>query len=108
MGIERRRAVRYQFGGVAEVVHVESGIELIAPANVLSLSGCFVKTKTGFGQGSSVRLRITHGDATFAALGHVVNATDEGMGIAFSVIQPNEQTALEKLLTRATPYPNQR
>jgi hypothetical protein len=101
MGIERRRAVRYQFGGVAEVVHVESGMQLIGPASILSLAGCFVRTKTGFGQGSSVRLRITHSGVTFAAVGEVVNVTDAGMGIAFSIIEPNEQTVLEKWLTQA-------
>ena len=80
------------------MVHVESGMQLIGPATVLSLTGCFVKTRTGFRQGSNVRLILTHGDTTFAALGQVVNATDEGMGTAFTLIEASEQTALEQSL----------
>jgi hypothetical protein len=101
MGIERRRAVRHYFGGVAEVIQAESGMQLIGPATGLSQFGCFVKTKTRFAQGSSIRVRITQGDTAFAALGSVVNVTAEGMGIAFAAIKASEQTVLEKWLTQA-------
>ena len=103
--VKARRAVRYQFGGLAEVVHLESGWGLTGPATVLSVCGCFVRTKTRFSPGSMIRLRITQGDVTVATSGYVVHNTDAGMGIAFNAIGPIEQSTLEKLLVGATPCP---
>jgi hypothetical protein len=69
MQIEHRRAIRCHFGGVAEVIDLDSEKQLIGPASVLSRLGCFVKTKSPFPQGRNVRLRITQAEEAFAALG---------------------------------------
>ena len=99
-GAERRRAVRYHFGGVAEVIDVASEAHLIGSASVLGLYGCFVNTRAAFGSGTRVKLRITNGDAEFASLGGVVHATNEGMGIVFGDMGPDEKAVLEHWLSQ--------
>lgn len=103
MQVERRRAARYHFGGIAEVIDVGSQKTLIELTRDLSLCGCFVKTKTPFPKGARVNVRITHSGATIAALGNVSdNVSHEGMGIAFARVEPDDQAVLEAWLSHAS------
>lgn len=97
---ERRRAARYNFGAIAEVVDTASLSELICVTRDLSLSGCFLKTKTPLPKGTEVRVRIMSSGADFAAIGNVTgNITHEGMGIEFVRIEPNHIPVIEKWLS---------
>ena len=103
MQLERRRATRYHFGGVAEVVDPVTQKTLVELTRDLSSCGCFVKTKTPFPKGTRVNVRITHSGATIAALGNVSdNVTDEGMGIGFVGVDFKDQVVLEQWLSHAS------
>lgn len=67
--LERRRAIRYHFGGIAEVVDLASQKILVELTRDLSSCGCFVKTKTPFPKGTQVNVRITHSGATMQRSG---------------------------------------
>jgi hypothetical protein len=95
---ERRQAIRYYFGAIAEIIDLNSRAELVSVTRNLSLSGCFVKTGTPFAQGTEVRVRITSSGADFGAIGKVTGLTPEGMGIEFTELQPNDRALLEKWL----------
>ena len=90
---------RYDFGAIAEVIDLDSRDDMIVVTRDLSLSGCFVKTRTPFPAGTEVRVRIAYGGADFAAIGSVTqNITREGMGIEFVEIEPEHQAIIEKWL----------
>jgi hypothetical protein len=102
MHIERRRRTRYNFGAIAEVIDLsgDSGgrRDLVAITRDLSLSGCFVKTKTQFAKGTEVRVRITGSGADFAAIGKVTDVAREGMGIEFVEVLPKDRAIIEDWL----------
>lgn len=78
------------------MINLESKTEITSLARNLSLYGCFVTSKTPFPKGTKVRLKITNSKANFSAEGHVAfNIPDEGMGIAFFQVEPNDQLVLE-------------
>lgn len=97
--IDRRQMTRYDFGAIAEVVDLDSRDDMIVVTRDLSLSGCFVKTRTPFPAGTEVRVRITYAGADFAAIGSVTpNITREGMGIEFVEVDPEDQAIVERWL----------
>jgi hypothetical protein len=97
--IERRQMTRYDFGAIAEVIDLDSREDVIVVTRDLSLSGCFVKTRTPFPAETEVRVRITYGGSDFAATGSVTeNITREGMGIEFVQIEPEDQAIIEDWL----------
>jgi hypothetical protein len=53
MSLERRRATRNAFGGVAQLTDSDSGAHLIARTSVLGRFGCFVKTMNAFPAGTT-------------------------------------------------------
>jgi hypothetical protein len=98
---ERRRAIRYRFGGVAEVIN-SAGKHCVALSSDLNLFGCFVKTTAPFPKGTGVDVRITHGGAQFSARGKVTHSQpDKGMGIAFGAIEPEHRAILNNWLDQA-------
>ena len=100
---ERRRAIRYVFGGVAEVTDVESGTYLVSVATELGRFGCFVRTTDPFTAGATVSLRITHNGTLLVVPGKVgyVRAS-QGMGIAFGALTSDNQAVLEAWLAETT------
>jgi hypothetical protein len=94
-----RRATRFNFGAIAEVVDLDSRREVVAVTRDLSLSGAFVKTWEPFSSGTQVRIRLTALGTTFAATGKVTgNVTPEGMGVEFVEISPTNHSILEEWL----------
>lgn len=97
--VDRRQMTRYDFGAIAEVVDLDSRDDMIVVTRDLSLSGCFVKTRTPFPAGTEVRVRITYAGTDFAAIGSVTpNITREGMGIEFVEVEPEDQAIVERWL----------
>lgn len=90
---------RYDFGAIAAVIDLDSREDMIVVTRDLSLSGCFVKTRTPFPAGTEVRVRIAHAGLDFAATGSVTeNITREGMGIEFVEVEPEHQAIIEEWL----------
>jgi hypothetical protein len=94
----KRRATRYYFGGVVELIHLDSGRMIVALVRALNLYGCFVKTSQSFKLGSKLLLRMTHAGTHFSAKGHVVNQTEVGIGVEFTEIDPLDRSRLEECL----------
>lgn len=94
--LERRQMTRYDFGAIAEVIDLDSREDIIVVTRDLSLSGCFVKTRSPFPAGTEVRVRIAYAGSDFAATGSVTeNITREGMGIEFVHIEPEHLWTIE-------------
>jgi hypothetical protein len=102
MQIDRRRATRYNFGAIAEVIDLGARKELVGITRDVSLCGCFVTTVTPFAKGTEVRVRIAGSGADFAAIGNVTEVTREGMGIEFVEVQPKDRAIIEGWLGLAT------
>jgi hypothetical protein len=76
---------------------VTSGAEVRERTADISVFGCHVKTANPWPVGTKVRIRIVHGGASFAALGTVAyGKANEGMGLAFGKIEPNQQLILDR------------
>ena len=97
MPTERPRGPRYLFVATIQLTDTQSEAQIHERTSDLSLYGCRVVTLKPFPPGAKVRIRILHRSANFAALGKVsYNSPDGGMGIAFTQIEPADQSVLEK------------
>lgn len=99
----KRRAPRYDLGGVVELTDIESGRMKVALVRALSLYGCLVKTEMPVKQDSRVALNIAHAGTQFSATGRVVNCvgtqSNRGLGIEFTEIDSIDKTRLEACLS---------
>jgi hypothetical protein len=94
------RARRYPFVATIELTDTHSETKIQERTSNLSLYGCRVETHKPFPTGAKVRIRIAHRSANFVALGRVSFTSSDGrMGIAFTRIEPNDQTILEKWIS---------
>lgn len=94
---QTRRAPRFDFDGVIEVIEIKSDTKLISLATNLSQYGCRVSTSTPFDKGADVELTVRHGGTRFKAFGTVIHSTrHEGMGIRFHPEAPREWMAPSK------------
>jgi hypothetical protein len=99
MQTERRCVPRRPFVAAVQATDLESGVQLTGDTGDLSLFGCFMNTPTPFSHGTKLSLRIAHGGTGLAALGRVAYArSNQGMGIVFSSIEPDDQTVLDEWL----------
>jgi PilZ domain len=100
---ERPRARRYLFVAGIELTDVQSEIQIRERTSDVSLFGCRVDTLKLFPTGTTVRIRIAHRGANFAALGSVVYAEpNAGMGVAFTKIEEKDQSVLERWIDELT------
>ena len=73
--------------------------ELTARTSDISRTGCYIDTLNPTPTGTKVRVRLTHHEELFEAVGIVVyTSTSLGMGIAFSEIIPDELVKLDRWL----------
>ena len=97
MQLERHRARRYSFHASIELTDLASETQTKAQTSDLSLFGCRVDTVKPLPAGTKVRIKISHRSESFEALGKVVySRQNEGMGIHFTNIEPNDQLVLDK------------
>ena len=95
-----RRATRFYFGAIAEVIDLDLRRDLVGVSRDLSLCGTFIRTSEPFASGTQVRVRLTASGANFAATGTVTtNVTSEGMAIEFVEVLPKDHTILETWLS---------
>jgi hypothetical protein len=95
--VERRSAPRHAMVLAAEVVELPRGAKLSARTSDISRTGCYIDTLNPIPQGSEVRLRLTHHEDTFVALGRVVYVSyGLGMGIAFVKVEDEQLARLDR------------
>jgi len=97
--VERRSAPRYQLVLAAEVVELPRGAKLSARTADISRTGCYIDTLNPVPQGSRLRLRITHHDEIFEAIGSVVYVSQGlGMGVVFVEVAAEQRARLDRWL----------
>ena len=102
VGVERRTAPRVALVLSAEVVELPRGAKLSARTADISRTGCYVDTLNPLPPGSETRIRITHNQEIFQAVGRVVYLTPGlGMGIVFLTIEPEQLKKLERWLAES-------
>jgi hypothetical protein len=99
MDSERRRAPRYPIIADAEITEIVSDAKLSARTSDLSVGGCFLEMLNPSPDGTEIRVRISHANTTFTALGRVVFLfPNMGMGVMFTNVDANQQAVLQKWL----------
>jgi hypothetical protein len=97
MQLEPHRARRYFFNASIELTDLQSETQTKEQTRDLSLFGCHVDALKPLPPGTKVRIKILHRSENFDALGKVVYTREnEGMGILFTKIEPNDQLVLDK------------
>lgn len=97
---ERRRVPRIAFNATSVVTETGSALMVVAQTSELSRFGCFVQTVKPYPKGTRVHIEMAEGGTTFVASGMVAYVTREGMGVVFSVVEPDNQAILEAWLSR--------
>jgi hypothetical protein len=99
MHSDRRRAPRYPWIADAEVTETAFRTRLRAQTRDLSIGGCFVNLLNPSLEGAEVAVTISHGKATFTALGTVVFVVPNmGMDVAFKTMEPTQSAVLQDWL----------
>ncbi|HUL33302.1 MAG TPA: PilZ domain-containing protein [Candidatus Eisenbacteria bacterium] len=97
VGVERRSAPRYPMVFSAEVVELPRGAKFCARTADISKTGCYIDTLNPIPETMQVRLRITHDDEIFEAIGRVVYVSPSlGMGIVFVEVEPEQRARLDR------------
>ena len=95
-GADRRTHPRYEFVAAVEVVAAESGARIETRVRDLSQQGCYVDTSNALPLGTVTDVRITKGTQLFEAHARVVySRASKGMGLVFTVIEPEHLRTLE-------------
>ncbi|HTZ32530.1 MAG TPA: PilZ domain-containing protein [Methylomirabilota bacterium] len=103
--VERRSAPRYPMVLSADVVELPRGARLSARTADISTSGCYIDTLNPIPRGSEVRLRITHHDEVFEAVGRVMYVSyGLGMGVAFTKVEEEQKARLVRWLESREEY----
>lgn len=98
--IERRRVPRIPFEATSVVAEEGSSHVVVAQTTELSRFGCFIQTIKPYPQGTRVHIEMADGVDIFTASGVVAYVTHEGMGVVFSMVEPDKYEILAKWLSR--------
>ena len=97
MQLERHRARRYSLHASIDLTDLQSETQIREHTRDLSLFGCHVDTLKPLPPETKVRIKISHRNENFEALGKVTSARpNAGMGIFFTRIEPHDQSVLDK------------
>jgi PilZ domain len=101
-GADRRSHPRYAFTAAVEVIADERGARLKTRVRDLSQQGCNVDTDNPFALGTVTEVRITKGAESFEAHARVVyNQPGKGMGLMFTVVEPQQMVTLNKWIAES-------
>ena len=73
---------------------------VVAQITELSRFGCFVQMQKPYRKGTRTHIEIAGGGTTFVASGVVAYVTGDGMGVVFSVVEPESSEVLATWLSR--------
>jgi hypothetical protein len=97
--VERRNSPQFLIVLAADVVELPRGARMSARTSDISRTGCYVDTLNPIPRGSRVKLRFTHHQEEFEAIGLVVYVSQGlGMGIQFTEVSPDQQARLNHWL----------
>jgi hypothetical protein len=95
----RRSVRRCPLVATAQVTDLSSGTLLSARISELSIGGCYVDALNPFPEGTLVNLRIVRDQGAFESSAKVVRCDSKfGMGLAFTVMAPDQRSILEAWL----------
>jgi PilZ domain len=93
----RPRPRRYPLIAPVELTDIRTTARLRQVITDLSLFGCHISTQTMWPIGTQAHIRIAHDSATFEASSRVVYGLPRlGIGIVFTVVEPDYQWLLER------------
>jgi hypothetical protein len=93
------RPRRYPLIAPVELTDLRSEARMEQVISDLSPFGCHVSTRQMWPIGTSTRIRIGLGDATFEAQAKIVYGRPmQGMGVVFTSVEPDHQVLLDKWL----------
>jgi hypothetical protein len=96
---EQRSSPRYPLVLAVEVIELPRHAKLSGRTSDVCRTGCYIDTLNPVPKGAQIRLRITHHDEVFEALGSVVYvSTGLGMGVIFENVATDEQVKLDRWL----------
>lgn len=98
---DRRRLPRISFKATSVVAEIGSTQIVVAQTTELSRYGCFVKTIEPYPQGTRVRIEMAEAGTTFSASGVVAYVAGDGMGVIFSMVDPENYEILAQWLSRS-------
>ncbi len=102
MRAERRRAPRYPFIAMAEIVDEKENARTSSRVSDLSLHGCYVEMMNPFPQGTNVLIEIyTETESLEAHATVAYFEPKQGMGLTFCEIPPYFASILNKWLVQA-------
>lgn len=94
---QRRGSPRYAFIAKTEITEILSDARTEAKTGDLSLHGCFLSMMNPSPEGTEIRVRISHADSTFTAIGRVVfRLPNVGMGVLFTSVDAAQLSILLK------------
>jgi hypothetical protein len=73
---------------------------VVAQTTELSRFGCFVQTAKPYPKGTSVHLEVSDGGDVFTASAAIAYVTPDGMGVVFSMVEPEQYEVLSRWLSR--------
>lgn len=97
---ERRRVPRIPFKATSVVTEAGSSQMVVAQTSELSRFGCFVQTAKPYPKSTRVHIEMADGGDVFTASGVVAYVTGDGMGVVFSMVEPDKYEILAKWLSR--------
>jgi hypothetical protein len=101
-----RRTPRHSLVVDIDMTDLQSEIQIRARTTMLCLLGCVVDTLELFPRGLSVNVRLFHGGAEVRAFGKVLySRSDLGMGLAFTIIEPEDKRILDWWVTEFVSIP---
>jgi len=94
--VQRHRALRKPAVIAIVITDMASERQMSARTSDLGVRGCFAVTPTPLNPGTKVRITIGHAGAKVEVFGHVAYVRAEGMGIAFTKVEPDDQEVLDR------------
>jgi len=100
VSVRRHRPSRLPFIAAVQVTALETGEQIAAHTEDLTLSGCFVETPGPLLEGEKVTVQISYNGMTAVALGEVAfSHSGGGMGIRFTSIEQSSVSILDAWLS---------
>jgi hypothetical protein len=92
----RRRTPRYALAVDIEVTDIQADVQIKGRTNTLSRFGCGVDAEQLLPKGTRVRIKLSHNETEVKALARIVySSSDLGMGLAFTIVEPQDEVILE-------------